>query len=77
MHNRVESIYEIAARIQELVPAAQVVMGHGQMSESELEAMFGFMHHEDDVLVATAIIETGPTFLCATPCLSIAPTATA
>jgi transcription-repair coupling factor (superfamily II helicase) len=37
VHNRVESIYEIAARIQELVPAARVAVGHGQMGETELE----------------------------------------
>ena len=60
VHNRVESIYEIAARIQELVPAARVTVGHGQMSESELErVMLAFMHHEYDVLVATTIIENG------------------
>jgi transcription-repair coupling factor (superfamily II helicase) len=34
VHNRVESIYEIASRIQELVPAARVVVGHGQMPET-------------------------------------------
>ena len=60
VHNRVESIYEIASRIQELVPAARVVVGHGQMGESELErVMLAFMHHEYDVLVATTIIENG------------------
>jgi transcription-repair coupling factor (superfamily II helicase) len=60
VHNRVESIYEIAARIQELVPAARVAVGHGQMSESELErVMLAFMRHEFDVLVATTIIENG------------------
>jgi transcription-repair coupling factor (superfamily II helicase) len=60
VHNRVESIYEIAARIQELAPAARVVAAHGQMSEGELEkVMLAFMHHEFDVLVATTIIENG------------------
>ncbi len=60
VHNRVETIYEIAAKIQELVPAARIVVGHGQMSENELEkAMLSFMHHEHDVLVATTIIENG------------------
>ena len=60
VHNRVESIYEIAARIQELVPAARVAVGHGQMSEKELErVMLAFMRHEYDVLVATTIIENG------------------
>jgi transcription-repair coupling factor (superfamily II helicase) len=60
VHNRVESIYEIASRIQELVPAARVCVGHGQMSETELErVMLAFMRHEYDVLVATTIIENG------------------
>ncbi len=60
VHNRVESIYEIAAKIQELVPAARIAVGHGQMSEGELErVMLAFMHHEYDVLVATTIIENG------------------
>jgi transcription-repair coupling factor (superfamily II helicase) len=60
VHNRVESIYEIASRIQELVPTARVAVGHGQMSEGELEkVMLAFMNHEFDVLVATTIIENG------------------
>ncbi len=60
VHNRVESIYEIAHKIQELVPQARVTVGHGQMSEGELEkVMLGFIRHEADVLVATTIIENG------------------
>ena len=60
VHNRVETIYEIAAKIQELVPAARVIIGHGQMNETELErVMLAFMNHEYDVLVATTIIENG------------------
>jgi transcription-repair coupling factor (superfamily II helicase) len=60
VHNRVETIFEIAARIQELVPSARVNVGHGQMSEGELErVMLAFMRHEFDVLVATTIIENG------------------
>jgi transcription-repair coupling factor (superfamily II helicase) len=60
VHNRVETIYEIAAKIQELVPAARITVGHGQMGEAELEkVMLSFMHHEHDVLVATTIIENG------------------
>ena len=60
VHNRVESIYEIASRIQELVPGARVAVGHGQMGETELErVMLAFMRHEYDVLVATTIIENG------------------
>src|SRR5277367_226847 len=60
VHNRVETIYELAAKIQELVPAARITVGHGQMSESDLEkVMLSFMHHEHDILVATSIIENG------------------
>src|ERR1700686_3678431 len=60
VHNRVESIWEIAAKIQSLVPPSRVIVGHGQMGESELEkVMLQFMHHEADILVATTIIENG------------------
>ena len=60
VHNRVENIYEIAARLQELVPQARIGVGHGQMGETELErVMLAFMRHEYDVLVATTIIENG------------------
>src|SRR5438874_6106675 len=60
VHNRVDSIYEIAAKVHELVPRARILVGHGQMSERELEkVMFKFMHHEADVLMATTIIENG------------------
>src|SRR6202044_2950706 len=30
VHNRVETIYELAAKIRELVPAARITVGHGQ-----------------------------------------------
>ena len=44
----------------ELVPSARVVVGHGQLPESELErVMLSFMNHEYDVLCATSIIENG------------------
>jgi transcription-repair coupling factor (superfamily II helicase) len=60
VHNRVESIWEIAAKLQELVPRAKIIVGHGQMSEGELEkVMLQFMHHQADILVATTIIENG------------------
>src|ERR1700751_3728419 len=60
VHNRVETIYELASKLQELVPAARITVGHGQMGEGELEkVMVSFMHHEHDVLVATTIIENG------------------
>ncbi len=60
VHNRVESIWEIAAKLQALVPRARILVGHGQMGEGELEKiMLKFMHHEADVLVSTTIIENG------------------
>ena len=60
VHNRVETIYEIAAKIQEMMPKARVLVGHGQMSEGELEkVMMAFVRHEADILVATTIIENG------------------
>jgi transcription-repair coupling factor (superfamily II helicase) len=60
VHNRVESIWEIAAKLQELAPKARIIVGHGQMGEGELEkVMLKFMHHEADILVATTIIENG------------------
>ena len=58
--NRVETIYEFAAKIRELVPQARVSVGHGQMPESELEdVMLGFMEGRFDVLCATSIVENG------------------
>ncbi len=60
VHNRVETIYDLATKIRELVPSARVVIGHGQLPETELErVMLAFMNHEYDVLVATSIIENG------------------
>jgi len=60
VHNRVETIWEIAAKLQKLAPNARIIVGHGQMGEGELEkVMLKFMHHEADVLVSTTIIENG------------------
>jgi transcription-repair coupling factor (superfamily II helicase) len=60
IHNRVESIYSLAALVSKLVPKARVVVGHGQMGEKELEqVMLKFIRDEADVLVATTIVENG------------------
>jgi transcription-repair coupling factor (superfamily II helicase) len=60
VHNRVESIFEIAAKLRSLAPEARILVGHGQMGEGELEKiMLAFMRHEADILVATTIIENG------------------
>jgi transcription-repair coupling factor (superfamily II helicase) len=60
VHNRIESIAHVAQRVQRLVPDARVAVGHGQMSEDDLEKlMYDFYHHNFDVLVCTTIIENG------------------
>ena len=60
VYNRVENIDKIAIHLKELVPEAKITVGHGQMSERELEkVMMDFISNEYDVLVCTTIIETG------------------
>ncbi|MGC2109756.1 MAG: transcription-repair coupling factor [Candidatus Korobacteraceae bacterium] len=60
VHNRVDSIYDIASKLREMAPKARILIGHGQMPEAELERiMLAFMRHEADILVATTIIENG------------------
>ena len=60
VYNRVNTIAEMAAHIEKLVPEANVAFAHGQMSEKELEKkMYEFISGETDVLVSTTIIETG------------------
>ncbi len=60
VHNRVQSIYSVASRLEELLPDARFLVGHGQMDERELErVMFKFFNGEADVLVCTTIIESG------------------
>jgi transcription-repair coupling factor (superfamily II helicase) len=60
VHNRVRSIAATADYIKRLVPEARVGVGHGQMDADTLEGvMLQFMNHEINVLVCTAIIETG------------------
>ncbi|HLB93533.1 MAG TPA: transcription-repair coupling factor [Terriglobales bacterium] len=60
VHNRIDTIWEIAAKLQVMAPNARIAVGHGQMGEGELEkVMLKFMHHEADILVSTTIIENG------------------
>ena len=60
VYNRVRGINKIAEKIRELVPEADVVVGHGQMNEHVLEdVMLSFINGEHNVLVATTIIESG------------------
>ncbi len=60
VHNRVESIDEIAALVQRIVPQARIIVAHGQMGEKEMEqAVLDFVAYKFDILVATTIIENG------------------
>lgn len=60
IYNRVQRIYEVASKIRSLVPEARIGIGHGQMSERELEkVMIDFIQGRYDVLLATTIVESG------------------
>ncbi|CAN5606397.1 hypothetical protein BH24ACT18_BH24ACT18_21670 [soil metagenome] len=60
VHNRVESIDEVAERLCSLVPGATFVTAHGQMPERALEGvMRHFLDGRADVLVTTTIVESG------------------
>jgi transcription-repair coupling factor (superfamily II helicase) len=60
MHNRVETIDEVAAGLRGLCPQLRFEVAHGQLEEQELEArMMSFLRGDADVLVCTSIIESG------------------
>ncbi|MFH1826433.1 MAG: transcription-repair coupling factor [bacterium] len=60
LHNFVETIEGMAAKIKRLVPEAKVAVAHGQMPEKTLETtMLDFMERKFNVLVCTSIIESG------------------
>lgn len=60
VYNRVKEIADVATKLAELIPEANVAYAHGQMKETELEnIMYRFINGEIDVLVSTTIIETG------------------
>jgi transcription-repair coupling factor (superfamily II helicase) len=60
VYNRVQTIDKAMHLVQELLPNAKVVVGHGQMSEDRLEkVMVSFYEGESNVLVSTSIVENG------------------
>ncbi len=60
VHNRIEDMHSIAARLQRIAPEARILIGHGQMAEGVLEqVMLDFIEHRADILLATTIIESG------------------
>jgi transcription-repair coupling factor (superfamily II helicase) len=60
LHNRIDSLFEVAERLRALVPGARFLEAHGQMDEHTLEeTMLSFLRGDADVLVTTTIIESG------------------
>ncbi len=60
VHNRVNDIGLLAAKLQRIVPEAKLGIGHGQMPEGELEqVMLDFVARRFDILLATTIVESG------------------
>jgi transcription-repair coupling factor (superfamily II helicase) len=60
LHNRIQTIDLVAARLRELLPDLTIGVGHGQMEPSELErVMTEFVAGRYHLLVCTTIIESG------------------
>jgi transcription-repair coupling factor (superfamily II helicase) len=60
LHNRVETIDEVAERLRGLCPEIRFAVAHGQLEDPELESrMMSFLRGDADVLVCTSIIESG------------------
>ena len=63
LHNRVETIDRLALKLGELIPEAKIALAHGQMRPKELEkVMVDFLDNKTQVLVCSAIIESGLDF---------------
>jgi transcription-repair coupling factor (superfamily II helicase) len=63
LHNRVETIDRLALKLADLVPEARMGVAHGQMRPKELEkVMLDFFENKTQVLVCSAIIESGLDF---------------
>jgi len=60
LHNEVDTIANMAEKLETLLPEARIRTAHGQMGERELESvMRDFYHQRFNVLLCTTIIETG------------------
>ena len=60
VNNRIRNIHELEDLVKREVPGVRVAVGHGQMDPKNLERVISdFMNHEQDVLIATTIIESG------------------
>ena len=60
INNRIQNIYELEALLLREIPSIKISVGHGQMDPKKLEGVItDFMNHEQDLLIATTIIESG------------------
>ncbi|MBL8015033.1 MAG: DEAD/DEAH box helicase [Candidatus Doudnabacteria bacterium] len=60
VHNHVQDIQSLSARLDELMPQLRVTVAHGQLSPAELDKRItDFFQHKTDVLLCTTIIENG------------------
>ena len=60
IHNRIDTILNCAARIQNLFPDARIAVAHGRLSEEEMSDIWQqVVEGEADILICTTIIETG------------------
>ncbi len=60
LHNEVDTITNVAEKLETLLPEARIRTAHGQMGERDLESvMRDFYHQRFNVLLCTTIIETG------------------
>ncbi len=60
IHNNIHNIWNMAGYLQQLVPEIRLGVAHGRLGEDELEqVMYRFLNREIDMLVSTAIVESG------------------
>jgi transcription-repair coupling factor (superfamily II helicase) len=60
VHNRIASLEQRARKLAQLAPEARYVTAHGRMGDDALEeAMTAFVKADFEVLVSTAIVESG------------------
>jgi transcription-repair coupling factor (superfamily II helicase) len=60
VHNRIQNIHEVEGMIKKFIPGVTIGVAHGQMDGDHLESiMLDFIDGVYDILVSTAIIESG------------------
>jgi len=63
VHNRIRTIDSLAEKVQRLSPKSRIKIAHGQMNAKTVEdILIDFSNQKIDILVSTAIIESGLDF---------------